>query len=211
MPEIIPSINHYDPAEIRRRIRLVEPYVSWVHVDVSDGIFASVKIFNQPEALYNFKTPVNIELHLMIDKPEGHLDAWLKTAAKRFLVHIESTKDYCAVWEKLSAAGVETGFAMRPETFIEAYDPHAEFVKYVLILGVIPGPSGQHMQPGMVEKVMRLRQKHPDCIIEVDGDVNLQEGTAKAFVAAGANVLCAGNDIFSSKDIGKTIEEFRNL
>lgn len=211
MIEIIPSINHYDPAEIRRRINLVAPYVQWVHVDVSDGIFSSMKIFNDPAALYDFQTPVNIELHLMIDKPEDHIAAWLKTGTKRFLVHIESTKDFCGVWERLQAAGAETGLAMKPETAIETYDPHAEFVKYVLVLGVTPGPSGQDMQPGMVEKVMRLRRKHPDCIIEVDGGVSLTKGTAKKVLEAGANVLCSGAEIFSSTDIGKTIEEFRSL
>ena len=189
----------------------MEPHVSWVHVDVSDGVFASIMIFNDPAALIGLESRANIELHLMIDKPEEHLTDWLKTPAKRFLVHVESTKDFCAVWEKLTAAGVETGLAMKPETPLEEYDPHAEFVKYVLILGVTPGPSGQHMQHDIINKVMHLRHKHPRCTIEIDGGVSLPLGTAKKAIEAGANVLVSGYDIFSSNDIAKTIERFRSL
>jgi ribulose-phosphate 3-epimerase len=208
--EIIPSINHADAAEMRRRIRLVEPHVSWVHVDVSDGIFSSVKVFNEPEALYGFETKANIELHLMIDKPEDHLGEWLKTGAKRFLVHIESTADFCGVWERLNSAGVETGFAMKPETPIESYEPHYEWVKYVLILGVAPGPSGQLMQPNIIEKIALLRQKFPEAKIEVDGGVSLALGTAKKAADAGANALCSGYEIFSSDNALDVLEKFKN-
>ncbi|MDP3963663.1 MAG: hypothetical protein Q8Q39_04150 [bacterium] len=211
MTEIIPSINHSDPDEIRRRIRLVEPYVQWVHVDVSDGIFASTKIFNDPAALYDFKTPLNIELHLMIDKPEDHLDAWLKTAAKRFLVHSESTRRFNEISQRLGEEGRQVGLALNPETSEDAYDPYAVITPYVLILGVTPGPSGQVMQPHIIQKVMRLRHNHPDCIIEVDGGVSLKRDTARQALRAGANALCCGNEIFSSSAAGVVITRLQNL
>lgn len=211
MVEVIPSINHSDPEELRRRIRQVEPYVRWVHVDVSDGIFASVKIFNDPSALYNFFTPLNIELHLMIEKPEEHLDAWLKTGARRLLVHIESTNSFAMIRRRVLRAEREIGAALHPATSPEAYDAYAELTNYVLVLGVTPGPSGQKMQPHCINTVMHLRERHPKCIIEVDGGVSIIKGTAHKLVAAGANNLCVGHEIFSSGDIAATIEAFRTL
>ncbi len=211
MIEIIPSINHSDPKEIRRRIRLVEPYVSWVHVDVSDGIFSSAKIFNNPAALYDLKTPLHIELHLMVDKPEDHLKEWLKTGAKRFLVHIESTQKFSEIQGELTGENREIGLALHPDTSESVYAPYAPQVPYVLVLGVTPGPSGQAMQAHIIDKVMRLRQKHPSCIIEVDGGVSLALGTAKKAAEAGANVLCSGYEVFSSADIAHTVEQFRKL
>lgn len=211
MVEIIPSINHPDPAEIRRRIKLVEPYVDWVHVDVSDGIFGSVKAFNEPAALYDFRTSVNIELHLMIDKPEEHLDEWLKTHAARFWMHIESTKKFDEVLQKIARQHKETGLALHPHTPAEAYTPHANTCRHVMVLGVIPGPSGQSMQPGIIEKISTLRKAHPHAIIEADGAISLPDGTAKQAVEAGADILVSGHDIFSSQDIPKAIEQFRNL
>ncbi|MDO8558418.1 MAG: hypothetical protein Q7S09_04515 [bacterium] len=211
MIEVIPSINHKDPEEIRRRIRLVEPYVHWVHVDVSDGVFSSVKIFNDPAALYDFKTPLNIELHLMIDRPEEHLAEWLKTGAKRFLVHVESTTNFSMIKERLDKESREIGVALCPETPEGAYAPHAPLTPYVLVLGVTPGPSGQTMRSDIIDKVVRLRRQFPSCIIEVDGGVSLALGTAKAAAGAGANALCSGFEIFSSSDIAHTVEQFRNL
>ena len=182
-----------------------------MHVDVSDGVFASVKIFNDPQALYDFTTPVNIELHLMIDKPEKHLENWLKTRAKRFLVHIESTRNFSAIAEKLHSENREIGCALHPNTPADAYAMYASLTPYVLVLGVVPGPSGQHMQPGIIEKISTLRAAYPNVTIEVDGGVSLALGTAKKAVEAGADALCSGYDIFSSKDIAYTIEQFRNL
>lgn len=211
MIEIIPSINHNDPAEIRRRIHLVEPYVTWVHVDVSDGVFSSARIFNDPEELYGFKTPLNIELHLMINKPEEHLASWLKTPAKRFLVHVESTAKFPEIQKKIVEQNRQVGVALRPETPEDAYAPYAFQIPYVLVLGVTPGPSGQVMQPHIISKVMRLRQQFPSCIIEVDGGVSLKLGTAKKAAKAGASALCSGYEIFSSPDIAHTVEQFRKL
>lgn len=211
MTEIIPSINHPDPAEIRRRIKLVEPYVSWVHVDVSDGIFTSQKFFNDPEALVGFETTAQMELHLMTDKPEAYLDAWLRTPAARFWIHVESTAAFDDIRERLAREGREIGCALRPETSAAAFAPYATACNYVMALGVDPGPSGQQMQPHIIEKISTLRKAHPDAIIEVDGGVSLALGTAKKCVEARADILVVGHEIFSSPDIPHAIEKFRNL
>ena len=211
MIEVIPSINHSDPAEIRRRIKLVESYVQWVHVDVSDGIFGSAKIFNDPGALHGFKTPARIELHLMIDKPEEHLTDWLKTPAERFLVHAESARDFPAIAEKLRIEHRKIGCALHPDTSPDAYARYSHLTTYVLVVGVIPGLSGQQMRPGTIEKISTLRRAYPDATIEADGGVSLALGTAKRAVQAGASALCSGYDIFSSKDIARTVERFRSL
>lgn len=211
--EIIPSVNHPDTREVLRRLRLLEPHVEWAHVDVADGIFTSQKIFNDPSAFHNFSTPLKIEHHLMIAKPEDFLDAWMRTGARRLIVHYESTDRLQGVIERcrMSPSGVELTLALRPETPWEVLVPYFSVVRRVLILGVEPGPSGQEMQPHIIEKISTLKQNHSDVIIEVDGGVSIERGTARQAVAAGADILVAAREIFSSNDIPATVERFRRL
>ena len=48
MPEIIPAIIAKDFLELEKKIKLIEPYVNWVQLDVSDGKFTTMKTWNSP-------------------------------------------------------------------------------------------------------------------------------------------------------------------
>lgn len=77
MSEIIPSINVRTFEEVKERIKKVEPYVKWCHLDVTDGIFSKHLTWHNPRDLLNFKTKLNIEVHLMVERPEEIIDQWL--------------------------------------------------------------------------------------------------------------------------------------
>ena len=210
MLEIIPSINAPTFEEVRQRVALVAPYVSWCHLDVTDGVFSKHATWNDPRDLSRLVTALKAEAHLMIEKPEESIDQWLVEPIKRVIVHLEAVKNPELIIRKCRDTGREVGFAINPETPWGVLEPWFGSVDLLLPLGVSPGASGQ--QPDwerILEKIVHIRKACPGCILEADGGVNRE--TTPAIIEAGANVLVAGSAIFGSEDIEKAVEQFRGL
>ena len=78
---------------------------------------------------------------------------------------------------------------------------------------VNPGFGGQKFIENSYAKIERLNnlisQKNSQALIEVDGGVNLEN--APKLVAAGADVLVAGNAIFKAENPTETIRKMKNL
>src|SRR3989344_3002029 len=209
MAEIIPSINVDSFEELKRRIALVEPFVDWVHLDISDGTFSNHVSWHESKDLIGFETTAKIEVHLMIDKPEKKIGEWLLTPASRLIFHQEATKNQELIIEKIHEAGREAGLAIRPNTPWLKLFPYFGKVELLQVLGVSPGPSGQFLSEEVIHKIGHIKHTCHPCIIEVDGGVNLQN--AQILTKEGADVLVAGKAIFESSDIEKSIEELKTL
>lgn len=218
MIEIIPSINVRTFEEAKERIKKVEPFVQWVHLDVTDGIFSKHLTWHDPADLAELvgSDPpkegqtllrLSIEVHLMVQEPEKIIDQWLVKPIKRVIVHLEATKDLDVIIKKCREARVEVGLALNPETPWEKTKPWFKKIDTILVLAVHPGPSGQPAQEDIFVKIIHLRKACPGCTIEFDGGVNPE--TAKKAKEAGASLLVAGNYIFGSADIKRAIETLR--
>jgi ribulose-phosphate 3-epimerase len=207
--ELIPSINVKTFEEIKERIHLVEPYVRWCHLDVTDGIFSKHITWRNPEDLLNLKTQLNLEVHLMVSEPEKVIDRWLIPPIKRVIVHLEAVTDMNSIIQKCHKKGVEVGLAINPETSWDGLNLWFGKVDLFQTLAVKPGPSGQKFSEQTYDKIIHIRQSCPECIIEVDGGVNPE--TAKRALDSGANLLVSGNYIFSSPDIKEAIINLTRL
>ncbi|MDP3769904.1 MAG: hypothetical protein U1A25_00815 [Candidatus Sungbacteria bacterium] len=205
MVEIIPSINAPTFEEVKDRISAIEPYASWCHLDVTDGMFSKHLTWHDPIDLPLLDTKMNVEVHLMIEEPEKVIEQWLIRPIRRVIVHLEASKDISFILEKCGEAGIECGLAIRPDTFWGKLVPWAEKVNFMQILAVDPGPSGQKMGSEIVDKIAHLRKSCPRCIIEVDGGID--PSTAKKARAAGANILVSAGYIFSHPDKAQAIRD----
>ncbi len=149
MVEVVPAIIAKSFEELKKKIKLVEPYVSWVQLDVMDGKFApevtwpyfehnchpelvsgSMKMLKQvrhdniKEDISRLATTLNFEAHLMVERPENEIDRWLDSGIKRILVHYEAIKDDLRdkiydLRKKCDEKGVEFGIALNLETPID--------------------------------------------------------------------------------------------
>ena len=83
----------------------------------------------------------------------------------------------------------------------------------VLVMSVEPGFGGQKFMPQALEKLSVLRKEITkrglDILLEVDGGINAE--TAPLAVNAGADVLVAGNYIFSAENMKATVEAIKKL
>jgi len=143
MIEIIPAIIPKFFQEIEEKIKLVEPYVDWVQLDVMDGKFVNNSTWNNPNDLKSLNTNLNLEVHLMINNPEEAIDDWIESGVKRIIIHYESTDKHKEIIEKVKRAGLEIGLAINPETSIEVIDEFYKDIDLVLIMSVNPGFGNQ--------------------------------------------------------------------
>ena len=210
MTQIIPAIIAQNLEEIREKIKLVEPYVDWVQLDVLDGIFAPSKTFNDPVELKNLQTDIKIEAHLMIDQPELVIDQWILSGVKRILIHYESTKKLDEVIKKVKEAGLEVGVVLKMETPITIIDDFIDKLDVVQLMGIAEiGFYGHPFDDRVLEKISTLRKKYPNVIIEIDGGINLK--TAQEVLDRGATRLVVGSYLFQGDNIKERIDEVRKL
>lgn len=207
MAEIIPSINAPTFAGVRERITKVEPFVSWCHLDVTDGVFSKHTTWRDPRDLQFLKTKLKVEAHLMVAELERVIEQWFVKPITRVIVHLEAMRDPELVIPKCRSAGIEIGFAIRPDTSWELLKPWFGKIDMVCVLRVPPGASGQQMPSEMLGEIAAVRTECPKCIIEVDGGVN--EETAAHARAAGADILVAGAAIFNAPDISTALQRLR--
>ncbi len=213
MPEFIPAINSDNFEEIERRVRSLEPFmrkfgIKYVHIDVADGTFTKNSIWHDPKDLVGFKTIFDLELHLMISDIDRRIDDWLFEPVCRIIFHIEAGHDPKLIIQKCIGAGIEAGIAIKPETSWLETKPYWDAVNLIQILGVNPGLAGQKMQPEITDKIRALRQACPECIIEVDGGVGVDN--AGELVEAGANIIVAASSIFGSTDPKEAIKNLQS-
>lgn len=205
--EIIPAVNVETFEKAEQRIRLVEPYSTWVHLDIADGAFTKNTIWHDARDLVGFHTSLKIEAHLMIRDIDIRIAEWLSAPVDRVVFHVEAGHDPDLVIQKCREAGKQVGLAIVPDTSWIQLQPYWDKVDIVQTLGVHPGLAGQEIQPETYEKIAHLRASCPSCTIEVDGGMKV--GTARRAALKGANIIVAASAIFGSEDVGRAIEELK--
>lgn len=207
MLEIIPAINVETFEELKKRIKVVEPYTDWVHIDVADGTFTPNSIWHNALDLNSLETSLNIEVHLMISDIDTRFTDWLLPNVKRLIIHVEAGHDPLFVVQKIREAKKEAVIAISPETSWEKTKPFWGKADGILLLSVSPGFAGQQMNENTFEKIRGLHTACPYCILEVDGGVNINN--VKGLIEAGASRLVAASAIFGIPDIKKSLENLR--
>ncbi len=202
---IIPAINAGTWDEVVRKIRIVEPHVEWVHIDVADGTFTPNSLWHDPQELAGFETKCRIEIHFMADHPEERLEQWLVEPVKRMIVHQEVIRDLAFITGKCHDAKTEVGLAADSHTPASALVPFAASVDLLQVLAVHAGKGGQEFERHNIEKIKHLRASLPEVIVEVDG--GMTPPLAAECRAAGANIIVAGSYVFDHLDPSLAIKE----
>ncbi len=207
MIEIIPAINAATWEEAVKKIRLVEPFADWVHLDVADGTFTPNSLWHNPLDLVGFGTKAKIEIHLMEDRAEDRIEAWLMEPVKRIIVHYEVTHDLDFILAECRSAEIAVGLSVSSHTSWTCLKPFAEKVDFLQILAVHAGKAGQAFERHNLSKIKHLRAFAPEAIIEVDGGI--VPDIADDCVRAGADILVAASYIFDHPSPKMAIRELQ--
>lgn len=219
--QIIPAVNcrYKDFACVEEKIRTAEKIFAdlavgskkrWVHVDVADGIFTHHKMWNNPAEWKKLKTPLKLEVHLMVEEPLREAHRWFEAGAARIVVHAETISERDETILKLADQyGAEAMCSTNPETHVRDYASILKKFSMFQVLAVHPGLAGQKFLPEMIRKITALRMMFPHAIIEIDGGVNLEN--AKRIKTAGADILVAATAIFGAKNPKKAYEKLKEV
>jgi ribulose-phosphate 3-epimerase len=208
MIEIIPAINAETFDEVVKKIRLVEPFADWAHIDIADGTFTQNSLWHNPLDLVGFETKLNLEIHLMEEDPEERFATWLFPSVKRIIVQQEATHDFDFIANICHSHKREAGISVLTETNWSVLKPFLGKADLIQFLAVHPGFAGQKFDEHNYYKIKKLRALDAHIPIEVDGGVKV--GVAKKCASAGATHLVVASAIFDAVDVEKAIEELKN-
>lgn len=204
MLKVAPSILAADFTKLKEEIESVQS-ADYLHFDVMDGMFVENISFGFPVLQSARKvTDMTLDVHLMIQSPARYVARFVKAGGDIITFHVEAEteENIRKAIEEIHTLGKKAGLTMRPETPADAILPYIDTLDLILVMTVEPGYGGQKFMSDMLKKVTYLRdiveKKNLKCEIEVDGGINLE--TAKQCVEAGANVLVAGEDIFTASN-----------
>jgi ribulose-phosphate 3-epimerase len=198
---IAPSILSADFAALGREVAAVSSAgADFIHVDVMDGHFVpNITVGPVVLAALRKHTEVPFDVHLMISPVDPYLEAFAEAGAAILSVHPESGPHLHRTVQTVRGLGCKAGVVLNPATPVEAIDWVLGDIDLVLVMSVNPGFGGQSFITGQLDKIRALRrlidESGRDIDLEVDGGVNVE--TARACVAAGADMLVAGTAVFS--------------
>lgn len=198
------SILAAHPARLEREVATVlDAGARWIHADVMDGHFVPALSMG-PQIVKGLADQVHdagavLDVHLMIERPERHVEAFAEAGADVITVHVEATPHAHYALQAIGAAGCRPGLALCPATPAEAVSELLDLIGLVLCMTVNPGWGGQPFIPHSLDKLRRLRELiGPELPLEVDGGIDAE--TAGPCAAAGATHFVAGTAVFGSDD-----------
>ena len=209
--KLAPSILASDFARLGDELRAIES-ADWAHVDVMDGQFVSNISFGLPIlAAARAASPLFMDVHLMIDRPERYLRDFADAGADGLTVHVESTAHVHRAVQQIRELGKKAGVTLNPGTPLEVLRPVLADVDLVLIMSVNPGFGGQKFIPNSLERIRTVRRWLDEigsaAELQVDGGVSATN--ARAVVAAGASNLVAGSAVFGKDGAQAGLERLR--
>ncbi len=212
---IAPSILSADFANLQNDIEMINhSHADWFHIDIMDGVFVPNISFGFPvlKAIQKHaKKPLDV--HLMIIDPDRYLQEFKHLGAENITVHIEACTHLHRTLHAIKDMGCRAGVAINPHTPVTLLEDIIEDIDLVCMMSVNPGFGGQKFIENTYKKIRSLRTmasgRNDALLIEIDGGVSNQN--AMKLIQSGANVLVAGNAVFSADDPVSEIFGLKNL
>jgi len=202
--KLAPSVLAADYARLGEQVREVAAAgADYIHVDVMDGRFVpNISVGPLVVEALRRVTDLPLDVHLMIEEPERHIEAFAQAGASILTVHPEASPHVHRLVQMIKGLGLRSGVALNPASPLALIEEVLAEVDLVLLMTVNPGWGGQAFLRSVLPKMRRLRRMLDEqglaAELEVDGGITAE--TAPLVVEAGARVLVAGSAVFQHAD-----------
>ncbi len=213
--KLAPSILDADFSCLERELRTIENGgADLIHLDIMDGHFVPTISFG-PKIVESIKrkTSLPLDVHLMIENPANHIKSFIEAGGDIITIHHGTCKHLDRVIQTIIDMRVKCGIALNPDTPLNVVEYVINKIDTLLLMTVNPGFGGQKFIPEMIAKINKAKEiiSNQNKIIElaVDGGINFNN--LPQVIAAGANVIVAGQIIFKSINPKDTINKIKNI
>jgi len=208
---IAPSILSANFLALEKDIKMVnDSQAGWLHVDIMDGVFVPNISFGMNIVKQIKKVSTKpLDVHLMIVNPDKYLEEFKRAGANILSVHYEACNHLHRTLDGIRNLDMKTGVAINPHTPISVLEDIISETDVVCMMSVNPGFGGQSFIENTYQKIEQLKEliykRGSSTAIEVDGGVNI--GNYEKLLACGADVLVAGNAVFSAENPAQMINK----
>ncbi|MFA5053466.1 MAG: hypothetical protein WC565_05380 [Parcubacteria group bacterium] len=214
--EIIPVINCDDFSCVKEKLLKANEFLSdspkKIHIDISDGKYAIKPEWNDPDSLKIFISENNLNfqigIHLMVQKPSAEIEKWAPLV-KKVSVPIDCEEDVKNIAKLCREKNIVPCLSIPPNESVEKAIEYEDDFPEFQILAVPPGPSGQKMREGTIEKIKSLKDKLSSAIIEVDGGIDPEN--IPILKEAGADIALSGSYIFNAPNPKSAYSKLKSL
>jgi ribulose-phosphate 3-epimerase len=214
MPHLVaPSVLSADFGQLKTDVEMInKSSADWFHVDIMDGVFVPNISFGFPvlKTLQKWATKP-LDVHLMIVDPDRYVKAFAESGAATLTVHLEACTHLHRSIQNIKSHGMKAGVALNPHTSVHLLSEIIADIDLVCVMSVNPGFGGQKFIENTYSKVKQLKEliaaKNSGALIEIDGGVDL--ANYHKLINCGADVLVAGNTVFSAANPAQAIAQLK--
>ena len=186
------------------------------HIDIMDGRYVPNFAMSLNDMKYIARaTRKPIDVHLMIEHPNNHIELFLNALRPGDTVYIHPEAEYhpSTTLQKIIDARMIPGIAINPGTSVETVVEMLRIVKKVLVMSVNPGNAGQMYLPYVGNKIDKLLSLREEMDFELIWDGACSADKILKYAPKGMDGFVLGTTLLFGKEksYDKILADIRDL